>query len=68
MTFHLMFVRLGLLSGYLFGKSCPLRWPRVLIVFCLFVIFVISRCGFEGEVQFLIDPVPVHCFLVDFII
>ena len=43
--FHLMFVlillvRFGLLSGYLLGKSCPLGWPYVLIVFCLFVIFI----------------------------
>ena len=68
-TFHLMFVhnilvRFGLLSGYLLGKSCPLGWPYVLIVFCLFAIIVISRFGFEGWVWFLIVPVPVHCLLV----
>ena len=42
--FHLMFiillVRFGLLSGHLLGNSCPLGWPHVLIVFCLFVIFI----------------------------
>ena len=45
--FHLMFffiivlVRSGLMSGQLFGTSCPLSWPFVLIVFkiCLSVIF-----------------------------
>ena len=42
--FHLMFVhytfrlvRFWLLSGHLLGNSCPLGWPFVLIVFCLFV-------------------------------
>ena len=42
--FHLMFVHytfssFGLLSGHLLGNSCPLGWPFVFIVFCLFVIF-----------------------------
>ena len=43
--FHLMFVHytfssFRLLSGHLLGNSCPLDWPFVLIVFCLFVIFI----------------------------
>ena len=44
--FHLMFfiiillVRFGLLSGHRLGNSCPLGWPYVIIVFCLFVIFI----------------------------
>ena len=42
--FHLMFVHftfssVDLLSDHLLGNSCPLGWPFVLIVFCLFVIF-----------------------------
>ena len=35
--FIILLVRFGLLSGYLLGNSCPLGWPCVLIVFCLFV-------------------------------
>ena len=43
--FHFMFVHytfssVGLLSGYLLGNSCPLGKQFVLIVFCLFVIFI----------------------------
>ena len=43
--FHRMFViillvRFGLLSDHLLGNSFPLGWPFVLIVFCLFVIFI----------------------------
>ena len=49
------------------GKSCPLGWPCALIVFCLFVILVISPFGFKGLVWFLVAPVPVHCLLVTFL-
>ena len=43
--FHFMFVhysliQFGLLSGHLLGNSCPLGKQFVLIVFCLFVIFI----------------------------
>ena len=38
----------------------------VLMVFCLFVILVISRLGFENVVRVLIAPVPVHCLLATF--
>ena len=43
--FHFMFVHytfssVGLLSGHLLGNSCPLGKQFVLIVFCLFVIFI----------------------------
>ena len=48
------------------GKSCPLGCPCVLILFCLSVILVISRFGFEGGVWFLIAAVPVHCILATF--
>ena len=67
MTFHLMFVHIGLLSGHFSGKNCRLGWPCVLIVFCLFVILVSSRFCFEGGVWFLIVPVPVNCLLAIFI-
>ena len=63
----ILLVWLVLLSGHLLGKSCPLGWPCVLIIFCLFVILVISRYGIEGGVWFLVEPVPVHCLLVTFI-
>ena len=33
-------VRFGLLSAHPLGNSCPLGWPYILIVFCLFVIFI----------------------------
>ena len=43
--FHFIFVlillvQFGLLSGHLLGNSCPLSKQFVLIVFCLFVIFI----------------------------
>ena len=43
--FHFMFVHytfssVGLLSGHLLGNSCPLGEQFVVIVFCLFVIFI----------------------------
>ena len=37
---HILLVRFGLLSGHLLGNSCPLGEQFVLIVFCLFVIFI----------------------------
>ena len=43
-------IRVGLLSGHLSEKNCPLGWLCVLEVFCLFVSLVISRFGFEGGV------------------
>ena len=53
-------------SSVLLGNSCLLSWPFFLIVFCLFVVLVISHFGFEGGICFLIAPVPVHCFLITF--
>ena len=49
--FHFMFVyhtlvQFGLLSGHLLGNSCPLGEQLVLIVFCLFVIFIYSPFWF----------------------
>ena len=70
--FHLIFVHytfsslFGLLSDKLLGNSCSLGWPFVL-VFCLFVILVISHFGFESSICLLIAPVHVHCFLVTFL-
>ena len=39
-AFGVSIVRFGLLSGHLLGNSCLLGWPFVLIVFCLFLIFI----------------------------
>ena len=69
--FHLMFVHYTLcsvwsLTGYLLGNSCPLGWPYVLIVFCLFVILFISNFGFKNGIWLLIAPVPAHCFSITF--
>ena len=56
---NILLVRFGLLSGHLLGNSCPLCWISVLIVFCLFVIFIyfpflVLRAGFGfGLIQFL---------------
>ena len=66
--FILLLVRFGLLSDHLLGNSCPLGWPFVFVVSCLFVILVISHVGFEGGICLLIALVPVHCFLITFII
>ena len=72
MIFHLMFVLIllvwfGLLRGHLLGNSCPLGWPYVFIVFCLFVFVFISHFGFKSGRWLLIVPVPVHCFSNAFI-
>ena len=62
--FTLFLVRFGLLSGHLLGKKELLT--RLSIIFCHFVIFVISRFGFEGRIWVLIAPVPGHYLLVTF--
>ena len=64
--FIILKVRFRLLNGHLLGKSCPLGWSCILVVFFLFVISVIFRSGFEGCVRFSIASVPVHCLLVTF--
>ena len=56
---YIYLVRFVLLSGHLSGKSCPLGWPYVLLVFLVIFCF-----GFEGGVWVLIAPVPVHRTLV----
>ena len=38
--FVVLLVQFGLLGGHLLGNGCPLGWQVVLIVFCLFVIFI----------------------------
>ena len=67
--FHLIFVQytlsslFGLLSDHLCGNSCPLGWPFVLIVFCLFVTLGFSFFGFESRICLLIAPVLVTFLL-----
>ena len=48
------------------GKSFPLGSPFFLIVFCLFVILVISHFGFENRIWPLFAAVPVHFGRVTF--
>ena len=43
MFVHYTFSSVWVVSGYLLGNSCPLGLSFVLIVFCLFVIFIFSR-------------------------
>ena len=64
--FIILLVRFGLLSGHLLGISCPFGWPYVLIVFCLFVIFIYFPFGFKSGIWLLIAPIPVHCFSISF--
>ena len=72
MTFHLtcvyiILVRFGLLSGHLLGNTELLtRLTYVLFVFCLFVILVISRFGFEGWIWVLLSSVSDLCILFTF--
>ena len=40
MFFIILIVQFGLLSGHLLGNGCSLGEQFVLIVFCLFVIFI----------------------------
>ena len=65
-VFILFLVRFGLLSGHIFGKSCPLSVPCVLFVYLLFVILVISCFGFECWIRVLIAPNPGLCTLFTF--
>ena len=67
--FQLMFVHYTLslvwvADGPPFGKSCPLGWPYVLILFCQSVFLFISHFGFKTGIWLLIAPVPVHCFSI----
>ena len=54
--FHFMFVH------YTFSSVLVAEWPFVLIVFCLFVIFIYFPFGFESGICLLVVLVPVHCF------
>ena len=66
--FIILLVQFGLLSGHLLGNSFPLGQQFVLIVFCLFVIFIYFPFGFKSGICLLIAPVPVHCFSITFIL
>ena len=65
-VFFILLVQFGLLSGHLLENSCPLGKQFVLIVFCLFVIFIFSHFGFKSGICLLIVLVPVHCFSFTF--
>ena len=67
MFVHYTFVQFGLLCGHLLGNSCPLGYQFVLIVFCLFVIFIYFPFGFKSGICLLNAPVPVHCFSFTFL-
>ena len=63
--FIIRLVRFGLLSAHILGNSCPLGWPYVLIVFCIFVFFYLFPIfGFKSGIWLLIAPDPVHCFSI----
>ena len=54
------------MSGHLLGNSCPISGQFVLIVFCLFVIFISSRFGFKSCLSN--APVLVIGFSITFLI
>ena len=62
----ILLVQFGLLSGHLLGNSCPLGLQFVLIVFCLFEIFIYFPFGFKSGICRLVAPVPVYCFSITF--
>ena len=67
--FHLMFVHYTFSSVWVpewppLGNSCPLGWPFVLIVFCLFVFLFISHFGLMRGIWLLIALVLVHCLSI----
>ena len=64
--FIVLLVQFGLLGDRLLGGGCPLGWRFVLVVFCLFVVFVCFPLWFLGGVCLLVVPVPVHCFSIAF--
>ena len=62
---HILLLRFGLQSGHLLRNSCPLGWPYVLIVFCLFCnIYLFPVLVLRAGFWLLIAPVPVHCFSI----
>ena len=63
--FHLMFVHYTISSVWV-ADSCPLGWPFVLIVVCLFVIFIYFPFWFYERDLAIDCPVPVHCFSIIF--
>ena len=46
----ILLVQFGLLSGHLLGNSCPLGEQFVLIVLCLFVIFIHFPVWFKSGI------------------
>ena len=47
-----------------FGERAAYSVNRVLSLYCLFVIMVLSHFGFEDRYLALIVPVSVHCLLL----
>ena len=63
--FIIRLVLFVLMNGHLLGKSCPLGWPYVPIVNCLYSnALFISHFGFKSGIWLLIASVPVHCFSI----
>ena len=60
---HIILVRFGLLSGHLWEMAAHSVDHMFLFVFCLLVILVFSRFGFEDW----IDSVPGICILFTFL-
>ena len=52
--------------GHLLGNSCPLGWPYVLTVFCLFVFFIYFQFWLLELDLILIAPDSVHCVSITF--
>ena len=74
MLLLLLVFKQGLSEPELYGdkdKNLKYLWAGLILeinrIFCLFVILVISRFGFEGGLRFLTAPVPVHCSLATYV-
>ena len=64
MFVHIIFSSVSIAEWPPFGKELPTRLTICYLVFCLFVILVICRFGFEGGIWVLIAPVPGHCIIL----
>ena len=64
LIFRYILVRFWLVSGHLLGNSCPLGCSYVLIVLCLFVIFIFFPFWFLELELARNAPFPVHCLSI----